>query len=319
MISGDAPLLKSFLKTILLKISKRVIMKKLLALLLVISPTTLAQQSDPSALKQMVETEQAFAKTAEVKNIRDAFMEFIADDGLLFRPAAVNGKKWMTEHPVPSSDKKPLLAWQPNFAQMAASGDLGFTTGPWEFKADVKDANPAGYGHFVTLWKKQSDGKWRFAVDLGISHPQPGGPLNIWRVEEESQKKSFKLIDVAKITEVLMERDRSYASETLKNGWPTAFEAFAATDARLYLPEHLPYLGRTLAVEIIRSSKGAVTFQPISGDVSKSGDLGYTHGTYQKMAADDPKKVAEHGNYLRIWKKEGSAWQIVLDVVNPVP
>jgi ketosteroid isomerase-like protein len=290
-----------------------------LALLLMISPTIFAQQSNASALKEMVETEQAFSKTAEAKNTRDAFMEFIADDGLLFRPGAVNGKKWMTEHPVPPSDKRPLLAWQPAFAQMAAAGDLGFTTGPWEFKADIKDPKPAGYGHFVTLWKKQPDGSWKFVVDLGISHAQSGGPLNIWQVENTPQKNSFKSVDVAKTKEILLQRDRSYSSETLKVGWATAFETFAAVDARLYLPEHLPYLGRTLAVEIIGSTKSTPTYQLISGDVSKSGDLGYTHGTYERTASNDPKKVAERGNYVRIWKKQDSVWQIVLDVTNPVP
>jgi ketosteroid isomerase-like protein len=109
-------------------------------------------------IQEMVQTEQAFSKMAADKNTRDAFLTFIADDGLLFRPTAVNGKQWMSEHPVPASDKQPLLAWQPAFADMAAAGDLGFTTGPWEFKEDKKDEKPAGYGHFVTLWKKQADG-----------------------------------------------------------------------------------------------------------------------------------------------------------------
>src|SRR6185295_8812942 len=78
-----------------------------------------------SALQDMVKTEQAFSKMAEEQNTRDAFMTFIADDGLLFRPGAVNGKKWMLEHPAPpASDKRPLLAWQPAYAVMAASGDM---------------------------------------------------------------------------------------------------------------------------------------------------------------------------------------------------
>src|SRR5215203_4389375 len=111
-----------------------------------------------SALQEMVKTEQAFSKMAEEKDTRDAFMAFIAEDGLLFRPGAVNGKKWMLEHPVPSSDKKPLLAWQPSFAGIAEAGDIGFTTGPWEFKSDIKDGKPSGYGHFVTVWKKQPNG-----------------------------------------------------------------------------------------------------------------------------------------------------------------
>ena len=77
-----------------------------------------------SALQEMVKTEHAFADLAEEKNARYAFMQFIADDGLLFRPGAVNGKTWMMEHPVPPSDKKPLLAWRPFFAGMSASGDM---------------------------------------------------------------------------------------------------------------------------------------------------------------------------------------------------
>jgi len=105
-------------------------MKKAILLILLLTVVAHAQ----SALHDMVKTEQAFSKMAEEKNIRDAFLAFIADDGLLFRPGAVNGKQWMQEHPVPPSDKNPLLAWQPAFAGMSVSGDLGFTTGPWSSK-----------------------------------------------------------------------------------------------------------------------------------------------------------------------------------------
>jgi len=279
--------------------------------------TMFGQKSSESSspLKEMVATEQAFSKTAEVKNARDAFMEFIADDGLLFRPRAVNGKKWMNEHPVPPSDKRPLLAWQPAFAGIADSGDLGFTTGPWEFKEDIKDAKPAGYGHFVTLWKKQNDGSWKFVVDLGISHPQSGGPLTIWQPENQTKPKSNKTVDVTKATSVLIERDRSYATEASKSH-STAFLNYAATDARLYLPDKLPFIGRELSAGVL--PKSGIKYDAISGDVSHSGDLGYTHGTYEKLGAEDPTKIVERGNYVRIWKKQNGNWQIVLDVTNPV-
>src|SRR5262245_7662597 len=283
-------------------------------LLLVISPVAYSQKSNPSALKEMVETEQAFSRSAEVKNARYAFMEFIADDGLLFRPNAVNGKKWMNEHPVPPSDKHPLLAWQPIFAQMAAAGDLGFTTGPWEFKADINDAKPAGYGHFVTLWKKQPDGKWRFVLDLGISHPESGGPLKIWQVEGVTKTKSFAAVDVANTTSLLLQRDGTYAGDVAKLGLAKAFGTYAQKDARLYLPDHLPYIGREAATSSLGQTKATVTYHPISGDVSRSGDLGNTHGTYDKT---DQNKSAEHGSYLRIWQKQGSTWLIALDVTNP--
>src|SRR4030095_6707625 len=165
-------------------------------------------------------------------------------------------------------DKRPLLAWQPAFAQIAEAGDLGFTTGPWEFKNDINDAKPAGYGHFVTVWKKQTDGSWKFLADLGISHPQSGGPLTIWQVDNKTTSKSVKEVDVAKATEALLERDRSYAATGLKSGLSSAFLTYAASDARLYLPEYLPFIGRAGAVQILATMKDPVTYQTIAGEVS---------------------------------------------------
>jgi ketosteroid isomerase-like protein len=266
-----------------------------------------------SALQEMVKTEQAFSKMAEEKNARDAFMTFIADDGLLFRPGAVNGKKWMLERPVPPSDKKPLLAWQPSYAGMAASGDMGFTTGPWEAKSDIKDEKPSGYGHFVTVWKKQSDGSWKFVVDLGISHPQSGGPQAHWE-PEATKKETFKPVDIAVSRESLLSRDRKYSAEVLSQGLGKTFSAYAAPDVRLYRHAGLPFIGREASTEAIAKTKGQVTWQPIAADTSSAGDLGYTHGTYE--VADDTKKVIEHGSYVRIWKKQSATWQIIMDVTN---
>ena len=267
-----------------------------------------------TALQEMVKTEQAFSKAAEEKNVRDAFMEFIADDGLLFRPGAVNGKKWMTDHPVPASDKKPLLAWQPSFAGMSASGDMGFTTGPWEFRGDIKDEKPSGYGHFVTVWKKQADGSWKFVVDLGISHPQSGGPQAYWEPPDAKMKETNKSVDLAIAREALLERDRNYAAATLDRGLAKAFSIYAASDVRLYRANNLPYTGRGASVEAIAKTKGEVTWKPIASDTSRADDLGYTHGTYE--VADDAKNVIEHGSYVRIWKKKNGIWRIVMDVTN---
>src|SRR5215217_3393562 len=169
-------------------------MKLILIVIICLAAQMIAQGQSP--LQEMVKTEQAFSKMAE-KNTRDAFAAFIADDGLLFRPGAVNGKKWMLENPLPPSDKKPLLAWQPSYAGMATSGDMGFTTGPWESKADIKDEKLSGHGHFVTVWKKQADGSWKFVVDLGISHPQSGGPQTLWEPPEANKNTAFKAVDQA--------------------------------------------------------------------------------------------------------------------------
>jgi ketosteroid isomerase-like protein len=281
-----------------------------LLIILALSFTVKAQ----SPLQQMVQTEQAFSRMAAEQNTRDAFMAYIADDGLLFRPTAVNGKHWMREHPVPASDKHPLLAWQPAFAGVAAAGDLGFTTGPWEFKADVKDEQPAGYGHFVTLWKKQADGSWKFVVDLGISHPMSGGPQTLWQPSEPKPRVKIQRVNVAVAQRDLVNWDRDYLLMSKQHDLASAFTYYASPEVRLYRNGNLPIIGRNAAINALRASKGVVSWSTTAGDVSRSGDLGYTYGTYE---ITDDSKMTERGSYVRIWKKEGRQWQLVLDVANP--
>jgi len=268
-------------------------------------------------LQEMVKTEQAFSKMAEEQNTREAFMTFIADDGLLFRPGAVNGKKWMIEHPVPPSDKKPLLAWQPKFAGMAASGDMGFTTGPWEAKEDIKDEKPQAYGHFVTVWKKQADGSWKFVVDLGISHPQSGGPQTLWQPVATNKDISFKPVDQASALKELLDRDRQFSAELVKEGLAKTFLAYASSEIRLYLAGELPYVGSQAVAEVLAKKKPRIKWDLINGDVSRAGDLGYTHGTYE--VTHDSKDVNERGSYVRIWQKQGGTWRVVIDVSNAHP
>ncbi|HXC72998.1 MAG TPA: nuclear transport factor 2 family protein [Pyrinomonadaceae bacterium] len=277
----------------------------------ILCTAVIAQAQTP--LEEMVKTEQAFSKMAADKNTREAFMTFIADDGLLFRPGAVNGKKWMLEHPVPPSDKKPLLAWQPNFAGMSASGDMGFTTGPWEAKPDVNDPKPSAYGHFVTVWKKQPDGTWKFVVDLGISHPQSGGPQTLWHPTEKVEP-STTTVESAKAVKALVDRDRILSLAALEYGLAKAFESHASPDVRVYRTGNLPFIGRSASEEALKKISGKLKSQPIGGDVSHAGDLGYTHGTYEISDAAD--KVVERGSYVRIWRNQGGAWRVVLDVTN---
>jgi ketosteroid isomerase-like protein len=277
------------------------------AILLILVVTMVAQAQTP--LQEMVKTEQAFSKMAEEKNTREAFMAYIADDGLLFQPGAVNGKKWMLEHPVPPSDKKPLLAWQPAFAGMSASGDMGFTTGPWEFKADIKDEKPSGYGHFMTVWKKQADGSWKFVVDLGISHPESGGPQTLWQPAETKTTTTFKPVDLASARQSLLDDDRKYAAAVLHEGLAKAFVMHASPEVRLYRVNNLPYIGRDASSAALAKATGEVKWQPIAADVSRAGDLGYTHGTYEAGN--------ERGSYVRIWRKQNGAWRIIMDVANP--
>lgn len=61
-----------------------------------------------------------------------------------------------------------------------------------------------------------------------------------------------------------------------------------------------------------------LTWAPVGADISASGDLGYTYGTYEFRSNDkDGKPVVNHGKYTSIWKKQkDGSWKIVLDMGN---
>ena len=64
-----------------------------------------------------------------------------------------------------------------------------------------------------------------------------------------------------------------------------------------------------------------LTWAPVGADISASGDLGYTYGTFEFRSKDkDGKTVVDHGKYTSIWKKQkDDSWKVVLDMGNASP
>ncbi len=296
-------------------------MKTLNILLLLFSLAFVGLAQTPrkqSALEAMVRTERAFAKTSEEQGTTPAFLAFIADDGILFRPKAVKGKQWLKENPPPASDKRPWLKWEPSFGFMARSGDMGYTFGPWEYRRDIKDADAVAFGHFLTVWKKQEDGLWKFAVDLGISHAKPSRPIPPFELPGTYQGPlRFQTVNVSKERAALIAKERAMSAAGTKTGVQVAFFVNnAIKDVRVFREGKLPFVGELAAMEVLDPRPNAWSWEIEFADVSRSGDLGYSYGTY-KLAAMGAKP-AETGNYLRIWKKEGGKWKIAVDLANPI-
>jgi ketosteroid isomerase-like protein len=292
-----------------------------LACILISLSTAGAQRVDrAAALKEAVETERAFAKTSELKGIRDSFLAFIAEDGILFRPSAVNGKKYLLDHPEPASTKRPLLSWQPSFAEVASSGEMAYTTGPWQFRQDIKDEKPVAFGHFMTVWKKQSDGTWKFAIDLGVSHPQPTSAPETWEpkaYEAEAKPSNSSSSAGEKERQILLDVDGKFSLTSEREGADKALLSFAAKEIRLFRNKKMPFIGLENARQGAPPPNSNWSWKPAFSDVSKANDLGYTYGSYE--IRNESKTLAEKGNYLRIWKKQGELWRVVVDVADPLP
>ena len=67
----------------------------------------------------------------------------------------------------------PTLKWEPLKAEVAVSGDLGYTFGRYQrISIDSLNNESSRYGTYVSVWKKQEDGSWKFVIDAGNNLPE---------------------------------------------------------------------------------------------------------------------------------------------------
>jgi ketosteroid isomerase-like protein len=71
-------------------------------------------------------------------------------------------------------------------------------------------------------------------------------------------------------------------------------------------------------MEFLDDKNNHLTWTPVGADISASGDMGYTYGTYEFASSDrNGKPVVDHGKYTTIWKKQkDGSWKVVLDMGN---
>ncbi len=64
------------------------------------------------------------------------------------------------------------LTWTPDGARMSPDGDMGFTWGHYEGRSKDRDGTPIlTTGRYMTVWKKQPDGKWKVELDASNQAP----------------------------------------------------------------------------------------------------------------------------------------------------
>jgi ketosteroid isomerase-like protein len=256
-------------------------------------------------LEGVVDAENAFARMSLDKNVRESFMTYMAEDGVLFRPTATNARAWIRANP--EWGLKGLLTWYPSVAGVSSAGDLGYTTGPWEFRPERKlETAPVAWGYFVSVWRLQPDGTWRNEVDLGTSNPQPASAVPPFDASHAPAAPARQgAVDVGAEKAAVAARD----AELVKSGGRD-YGRFVEEGARLHRENTMPAVGKVAAVAL-KEADGAVAYTPVGSGVAKSGDLGYVYGTYERPGP-------EKGNFLRIWRKGADAtWRIVIDVHNP--
>jgi ketosteroid isomerase-like protein len=266
-----------------------------------------AEDVDPEkAVRSLIDAELGYNKLTQEKNFAAASIQVFADDGVAFAPGPVNGKKFWSKQTEP-----PILTWQPIFAAISRSGDLGYTTGPWELRKAKDDPKPEAFGHYNTLWRKNADGVWKVVVDVGVDHPQPTEPPG----EVETFVPEFPIAGPESVRQRLEETEKTFA-ELLAKDAGAAVLVKAGDQIRVYRKGAIPAVGKTAAQLMLRSDHGKENRTRSGSGVSRSNDLAYSYGEYSNEHAN----VTERGSYFSIWQLDlSSEWKLVLDLQKKAP
>lgn len=290
-------------------------MKRLTVLfaLIVCASLVLAQPARLSAqreggLGEMVQTEQRFAGRALVVGWKQAFLEYFADNAVGFDGEQIApARELFRRAPDPPKDRK--LIWEPRYGDIAASGDLGYLTGPVRRIVPGQNHGRPSHSLYASVWKRQADGSFKVVMDMGVPTPGPvmfapgftraaRTDLYARQTTTEAARRSLKDTDAA-------------LTNAARSGQAEAYRGHLAGDARFHRPDAMPVVGMEAVLSWLASQPPYASGESKFAETSAAGDLGYTYGTYA-LKGDQ----AARGFYVRVWTRTGDGvWRVALDVV----
>jgi ketosteroid isomerase-like protein len=117
----------------------------------------------------LIQADKDFAKAAAARGA-EGFLSFFADDAAILpkNGAPITGKDALAKafHETWAQPGY-SLQWTPLKAEMANGNDIGYTFGTYERKRTVDGKPLVETGKYVTIWRRQRDGKWKVIVDMG--------------------------------------------------------------------------------------------------------------------------------------------------------
>jgi ketosteroid isomerase-like protein len=248
--------------------------------------------------------ETAFAAHSVREDMRAAFLAAFAEDGVFVRNGWAIARSDLATRPAPPI----VLDWRPQYVEVAASGELGLSTGPWKIASKADPAAPPTFGQFVSIWRRAPGGEWKVEVDIGIGHPQP----SLWDAPLEARTAPAAAPGAEAGIE---EAEADFQRIAAASGAHAAYAARGARDLRLYRHGQAPRARLEAALDSPAAKDEGLRWTLERVAHARSCDLGYARGSYAHASAP----AAPIGHFMRVWRREAGGWRIVLDVANPAP
>lgn len=139
---------------------------------------SMVDKPDKEKLKgELVRAEEAFSAMAQEKGLLTAFEHFAAPDVAFIDtdPRKYRGVEAVRQR-MGNTPPGTKLSWSPMFTDVSDDGTLGYNYGRYEARGKTPEGGDVvRTGFFLTIWKRQPDGTWKYVMDTGAPDrpPQP--------------------------------------------------------------------------------------------------------------------------------------------------
>ncbi len=264
--------------------------------------------AQPADVAPVVAAERAFAADFPAMGLAGSFQKWGRPDAVLINGGQAQEIAAVFEGaPLTRQLGEPLIEWWPTFAGVARSGELGFTTGP-----AARDQE--GYGHYFTVWRRQTDGQWRWVYDGGSNASPAGQP------GRDSEPRILPVATVGSPSpEIAMIEVRAAEvalAAAAAHDQKAAHLSVLAAEGRLYVAPLPPAEGPEAFAAALGGWPARFEFGSTEGGgASDAGDMVWTYGP----AAWTRDAQARTGHYMRLWQKRPEGWKLIMAQLIPAP
>lgn len=148
------------------------------------------EQNSEGIKQDIINIEQAFSDYSKQHGFAKAIAEYAADDVIKLnsgRFAAFGKAQLRKEANVDSiGSSQGTLTWKPLKVDVSESGDMASAFGDWYFTFKLPETfkDTTLYGNYITVWKKQKDGTWKFIIDGGNPNQGPTSDIMLELVKK---------------------------------------------------------------------------------------------------------------------------------------
>jgi ketosteroid isomerase-like protein len=126
--------------------------------------------------RELANTERSFCTDTARVGIADAFLAYMAENCFLpdrlalsrseYKKAVDEARAKAGSAYKPGPNPNVQLTWSPLKVEVSDDGTLGYTWGRYGFTSKGKDGKvDSSEGIYLTIWRRQADGSWKFVYD----------------------------------------------------------------------------------------------------------------------------------------------------------